>query len=91
MVDKEGKVPDSDSPSGKIMNKKENIAPPEQEILTDDEKVRQIPIHKLDMKRFIELDACTRCGECLSWCPVYDQEDRENRGDLTPRRKILDF
>ncbi|MCA1793908.1 MAG: (Fe-S)-binding protein [Desulfobacteraceae bacterium] len=52
------------------------------------EPVRQIPIHQLDMKRLIELDACTRCGECLSWCPVYDQDARE---DLIPRRKIMDF
>ena len=52
------------------------------------EKVRQIPIHKLEMKRLIELDACTRCGECLSWCPVYDQDSREG---LIPRRKIIDF
>lgn len=50
--------------------------------------IKQIPIHKLDMKRLIELDACTRCGECLSWCPVYDQDSRE---DLIPRRKIIDF
>jgi len=52
------------------------------------EPVREIPIHKLDMKRLIELDACTRCGECLSWCPVYDQDAKE---DLIPRRKIMDF
>ncbi len=53
-----------------------------------EEAVKQIPIHKLDIKRLIELDACTRCGECLSWCPVYDQDSRE---DLIPRRKIMDF
>jgi heterodisulfide reductase subunit D len=50
--------------------------------------VRNIPIHKLDIKRLIELDACTRCGECLTWCPVYDQDAREK---LIPRRKIMDF
>lgn len=52
------------------------------------EPVRQIPVHKLDIKRLIELDACTRCGECLSWCPVHDQDARE---ELIPRRKIMDF
>lgn len=52
------------------------------------EPVQAIPIHKLDMKRLIELDACTRCGECLSWCPVYDQDAKEK---LIPRRKIMDF
>ena len=52
------------------------------------EEVRQIPIHNLDIKRLIELDACTRCGECLSWCPVYDQGAKE---DIVPRRKVIDF
>lgn len=58
----------------------EEIKPPE--------AVREIPIHDLDMKRLIELEACTRCGECLSWCPVYDQDPREN---IIPRRKVIDF
>ena len=52
------------------------------------EAIRPIPIHKLDMKRLIELDSCTRCGECLTWCPVYDQDSKEK---LIPRRKIIDF
>lgn len=52
------------------------------------EEAREIPIHQLDMKRLIELDACTRCGECLTWCPVYDQDSKE---DIVPRRKVIDF
>ena len=56
--------------------------------IQEKEPVRQIPVHKLDMKRLIELDACTRCGECLTWCPVHDQDARES---LIPRRKIMDF
>lgn len=77
----------SDTLINETAEDKENTAPlnPEPEIK---EAVRQIPIHKLDIKRLIELDACTRCGECLSWCPVYDQDSREN---LIPRRKIMDF
>jgi len=81
------------------IEEKEGASSPITEALTDEAApldqttkpapaVRQIPIHKLDMKRLIELDACTRCGECLSWCPVYDQDSREN---LIPRRKIMDF
>lgn len=50
--------------------------------------VTPFPIHKLDMTRLIELDACTRCGECLTWCPVYDQDAKE---DIVPRRKVIDF
>lgn len=54
----------------------------------EQETLETIPIHKLNMKHLIELDACTRCGECLSWCPVYDQDEKEG---LIPRRKIIDF
>ena len=53
-----------------------------------DDNVREIPLHQLDMKRLIQLDACTRCGECLSWCPVYSQDEKE---DIVPRRKVIDF
>lgn len=49
---------------------------------------RIIPLDRLDMSRLVQLDACTRCGECLKWCPVYDQDSREN---ILPRQKILDF
>ena len=54
----------------------------------DKDEIREIPLHKLDMKRLIELDACTRCGECLTWCPVYDQDAKE---EIVPRRKVIDF
>jgi heterodisulfide reductase subunit D len=50
--------------------------------------VREIPIHHLDARRLIQLDACTRCGECLLWCPVYDQDQKEA---IVPRRKVIDF
>lgn len=49
---------------------------------------KEIPLHSLKMKQLIELDACTRCGECLTWCPVYDQDAREA---IIPRRKVIDF
>lgn len=77
----------SDSQVDEIVNKKEAAASSDPETVTK-EAVRKIPIHKLDIKRLIELDACTRCGECLSWCPVYDQDGKEG---LIPRRKIIDF
>ncbi|MGD9360172.1 MAG: (Fe-S)-binding protein, partial [Desulfobacterales bacterium] len=57
-------------------------APPE------NQDVREIPLDSLNMKQLIELDACTRCGECLTWCPVYDQDAKE---DIIPRRKVIDF
>ncbi|MGO8878161.1 MAG: (Fe-S)-binding protein [Desulfomonilaceae bacterium] len=49
---------------------------------------RTIPLDRIEMSRLIQLDACTRCGECLIWCPVFDQDSREN---ILPRQKILDF
>jgi heterodisulfide reductase subunit D len=85
-MDKEEKI-GSDSQINETLEEKETTSPLDLETGTK-ESLRQIPIHKLDMKRLIELDACTRCGECLTWCPVYDQEAKE---DLIPRRKIIDF
>jgi heterodisulfide reductase subunit D len=48
----------------------------------------KIPIDHLDKLRLMELDACTNCGECVTWCPVYLQDEREA---ITPRKKIADF
>ncbi len=78
---------DSGSQIDETMNKEKATTSLEPETVTK-KTIRKIPIHKLDIKRLIELDACTRCGECLSWCPVYDQDSKE---DLIPRRKIIDF
>jgi heterodisulfide reductase subunit D len=39
----------------------------------------------LTKRQLIELDACTRCGECLKWCPV--QEVTENK-KISPPEKI---
>ncbi len=49
---------------------------------------RKIPLGRLPASRLIQMDACTRCGECLNWCPIYDQDAREA---ILPRQKILDF
>ncbi len=42
-------------------------------------------IEGLTKLHLIELDACTRCSECLKWCPV--QEVTENR-KISPPEKI---
>ena len=77
--------------------KSEPIAPAAATPATDTEtsassspeaEVRDILISNLDMRRLIELDACTRCGECLTWCPVYDQDAKES---IIPRAKVTDF
>jgi heterodisulfide reductase subunit D len=42
----------------------------------------------LSPKQLIEIDACTRCGECLKYCPVYAQKNEE---EIDPRGKIQAF
>ena len=37
------------------------------------------------VKQLVELDACTRCGECVKWCPTYAEKDEE---PLQPAEKI---
>jgi heterodisulfide reductase subunit D len=47
----------------------------------------------LTRRQLIELSACTRCGECQVWCPVYAQDKREcitARGKLAALRRIVD-
>lgn len=61
---------------------------PENRENSDTDSLRDIPLHSLKMRQLIELDACTRCGECLTWCPVYDQDAKES---IIPRRKVIDF
>ena len=48
---------------------------------------------KLDPKHFtvrqlLELEACTRCGECISWCPTYSEKKNE---EITPLSKIARY
>lgn len=52
------------------------------------EKNNKIQIEKFSPRQLLELDACTRCGECANWCPVYDLEDRE---PLNPRGRARLF
>jgi heterodisulfide reductase subunit D len=42
----------------------------------------------LSPKQLVEIDACTRCGECLKVCPVYTQRNDEA---IDPRGKIQAF
>jgi heterodisulfide reductase subunit D len=48
-------------------------------------------VSQLDLKRYtlmqlMELDACTRCGECVAWCPTFTE--KPNREAITPLQKI---
>lgn len=60
----------------------------EPQVCNPDIQVRDLQVSNLDIKRLIQLQGCTRCGECLTWCPVYDQDMREA---ILPRKKIQDF
>jgi heterodisulfide reductase subunit D len=57
-------------------------------MVKEEKELRKIPIDNLSFRELLELDACTRCGECGNWCPVYDQDPKEG---LTPGKKILDL
>jgi heterodisulfide reductase subunit D len=39
--------------------------------------IRKIVVDNLSPRQIIELDACSRCGECVQWCPVYNEDERE--------------
>ncbi len=49
---------------------------------------RRIRVQNLSPRQLLELDTCTRCSECVEWCPVYAQDAKD---DLTPRAKAKAF
>jgi heterodisulfide reductase subunit D len=38
------------------------------------------------VRQLVELDACTRCGECRGWCPTF--AEKESLEAITPFKKI---
>ena len=46
-----------------------------------------IDTKNLTAVQLMELDSCTRCGECVKWCPTYAATD--GKPGLAPRDKIL--
>lgn len=44
-----------------------------------------LDVSNLTWNQLMQLDACTRCGECVVWCPVYPHDSRE---EITPRSKL---
>ncbi len=49
---------------------------------------KRIRVQNLSPRQLLELDTCTRCSECVQWCPVYAQDEKD---DLTPRAKAKAF
>src|SRR5665811_2489747 len=39
---------------------------------------------RLSRRQMLQLDACTRCGECQTLCPVFEHDSREG---VVPRGK----
>ena len=62
--------------------------PTPQEIQKEDKAVPVISVDNLSMRQLMELDACTRCGECSRWCPAYEQDKKEG---ITPRGRAQAF
>ncbi len=44
-----------------------------------------INLSHFSFKQLMELDACTRCGECIKWCPTFAEAERD---EITPLDKI---
>ncbi|MFW9832279.1 MAG: (Fe-S)-binding protein [Candidatus Thorarchaeota archaeon] len=52
----------------------------------------KISFPQLTRKQIMELDACVDCGECVKFCPVFDQLQREGvtaRGKIRNLRKLV--
>jgi len=45
----------------------------------------RLDIAHLTGRQVLELLACTRCGECIPWCPTYAEAERD---EITPLDKI---
>lgn len=70
-------------------NQNKKLAHPKTgETLSEDSSAPQINIDNLSMRQLMELDACTRCGECSLWCPAYEQDKKEG---ITPRGRAKAF
>ncbi len=42
----------------------------------------------LTKKEIIQLDACTRCNECITWCPV---QEVVNKPEISPPARIFNY
>ena len=52
-------------------------------------KTPSIDTKNLTAVQLMELDSCTRCGECVKWCPTYAASGQKL--GLAPRDNILDL
>lgn len=45
----------------------------------------ELDLSLFSFRQLMELDACTRCGECVKWCPTFAEVERD---EITPLDKI---
>jgi len=45
-----------------------------------------LDLHRFTFKQLMEITACTRCGECITWCPTF--AEKQELDAITPLRKI---
>jgi heterodisulfide reductase subunit D len=76
------------APEAPVEKAQDEAAQPAEPDASPQSPAPKLPIEKLSVRQLIELDACTRCGECSNWCPAYDQDNRE---PLTPRGRATQF
>ena len=48
--------------------------------------LKKIEATRFGFRQLLELDACTRCGECVKWCPTF--AEKQELDEITPLRKI---
>jgi len=46
---------------------------------------KRLDLSTFTLRQLMELDGCTRCGECITWCPTFAEKNNDN---ITPLRKI---
>ncbi len=51
--------------------------------------LKKIEATRFSFRQLLELDACTRCGECVKWCPTF--AEKQELDEITPLRKIERF
>jgi heterodisulfide reductase subunit D len=47
---------------------------------------KKIAATRFGFRQLLELDACTRCGECVKWCPTFTE--KQELDEITPLRQI---
>jgi heterodisulfide reductase subunit D len=91
---KQEEIPEGTSPESDVEEKPETAEAPEAHDLPAQAEAdepgagKRIRSENLSPRQLLELDTCTRCSECVQWCPVYAQDEKD---DLTPRAKAKAF